>query len=258
MVVLGANRDRWLTEFGALGYPVMDATTGFAPDGQRAVFENGGVFSRGNFADRALVATVSPNQLACFLRGRIEQAFRNAQATITLGLLSADIDLGIEGAVNVLRVSDWSYGFWRSDPRRVTFEINGFNSAGLPGPDATFRIELTLGFALLPALAQEPTAKNVTVSLRGGQVHVDGPGHEFLAPALRDQIRGLFSAQPGGPLTPIVVQPTIPADLRVMSLITNTQGGLDFLLEPSIPNGIEGQFRRLALQNALTTAFPPC
>ena len=69
--------------------------------------------------------------------------------TFDKALKAADPDLGIEGGVNVLNVSDWGYGFWESRKRMITYEINGFYSNGIPYvADPTFRLELQFLFAL--------------------------------------------------------------------------------------------------------------
>lgn len=254
MAVLGANRDQWLTQFGELGYPVADQSGTLASPEQRALFENGGVFSKGPVAARALVARVTPQRLACFVRAGLDALFQGMDSTLQVGLLSADLDLGIEGPIGVLHVSDWGYGFWTSEPRRVTYDIHGFNSTGTPGPDPTFRLEMTLEFALLRLQPEEPAAKMVTMALKRLGIHTSGIGHDLLA----DLIGGGFREAPGGPFVPRRIPQAIPAEARVMGLVTTPQGGLDFLVEPSIPDPASGVARRDMVQAALDTVFPAC
>src|SRR5260370_34531430 len=142
MMVRGVIRDMWAAqgwENSQFGYPVIDylTTTGNPPEHWNG-FQNGGIYSKNNIAAEALVAEIAPQDLTALVRKTFEKALK-----------AADSDLGIEGGVNVLNISDWGFGFWESRKRMITYEINGFYSNGIPFvPDATFRLELQFLFAL--------------------------------------------------------------------------------------------------------------
>ncbi len=142
MMVRGVIRDMWAAqgwENSQFGYPVIDylTTTGNPPEHWNG-FQNGGIYSKNNIAAEALVAEIAPQDLTDLVRKTFDKALK-----------AADSDLGIEGGVNVLNISDWGFGFWESRKRMITYEINGFYSNGIPFvPDATFRLELQFLFAL--------------------------------------------------------------------------------------------------------------
>lgn len=140
MMVRGAIRDMWAAqgwENSQFGYPVIDWLTGNPPEHWNG-FQNGGIYSKGDIAAQALVAEIAPQDLTDLVR-----------KTFDTVLKAADPDLGIEGGVNVLNVSDWGFGFWESRKRLITFELNGFYSNGIPYvADPTFRLELQFLFAL--------------------------------------------------------------------------------------------------------------
>lgn len=144
MVVRGPIRDRWASqgwEGSTFGYPIADYVTRPGTTTEFwGGFQNGAIYSNGNVADEALVVDLDPQTLTNLVRKTFDTRFK-----------AADDDLGIEGGVNILGISDWGYGFWESTPRTITYAINGFYSIGYPGviPDPTFRLELTFQFELL-------------------------------------------------------------------------------------------------------------
>jgi hypothetical protein len=142
MMVRGVIRDMWAAqgwENSQFGYPVIDylTTTGNPPEHWNG-FQNGGIYSKNDIAAEALIAEIAAQDLTDLVRKTFDKALK-----------AADPDLGIEGGVNVLNVSDWGFGFWESRKRIITYEINGFYSNGLPlVADPTFRLELQFLFAL--------------------------------------------------------------------------------------------------------------
>jgi hypothetical protein len=137
MMVRGVIRDMWAAQgweaSEEFGFPVIDylTTTGNPPEHWNG-FQNGGIYSKNNIAAEAIVAEIDPEALTGLVRKTFDKALK-----------AADPDLGIEGGVNVLNISDWGYGFWESRKRMITYEINGFYSNGIPlVADPTFRLEL--------------------------------------------------------------------------------------------------------------------
>ena len=125
MMIHTALRNLWASqgwERGFLGYPVADQhrKVFFNPAAQPAqyweFFQNGAIFASKFEAAPALIAELSLPKLATLIRQFFDAAFHDANS-----------DLGIEGGINLLRVSDWSFGFWASVPRNATFEIQGFH-----------------------------------------------------------------------------------------------------------------------------------
>jgi hypothetical protein len=155
MVVRGPIRDKWASqgwEGSSFGYPIADYVTRPGTSTEFwGGFQNGAIYSKGNVADEALIVDLDPQTLTNLVRKTFDTRFK-----------AADEDLGIEGGVNVLGISDWGYGFWESTPRTITYGINGFYSIGYPGviPDPTFHLELTFQFELLWQKSQftEPKA----------------------------------------------------------------------------------------------------
>jgi LGFP repeat-containing protein len=144
MVVRGPIRDRWASEGwerSTFGYPIADFVRrpGTATEFWGG-FQNGAIFSKDAIVQDALVVELDPQIIARLVRKTFDTRFK-----------AADDDLGIQGGVNILNVSDWGYGFWESTPRTISYEINGFYSIGYPGviPDPTFRLALTFQFELL-------------------------------------------------------------------------------------------------------------
>jgi LGFP repeat len=143
MVVRGAIRDMWAMqgwERSSFGYPVADYFTKTTnPPEYWGGFQNGAIYSNNNIPAEALVAEIAPQDLTNQVRKTFDQALKAASS-----------DLGIEGGVNVLNISDWGYGFWESSKRTITYEIHGFYSHGIPFvPDPTFRLELQFQFGLV-------------------------------------------------------------------------------------------------------------
>jgi len=142
MVVRGSIRDMWAAQGWEtnerFAYPIADH---FTKTGNPAEFwggfQNGAMYSKNAIAAEALVAEIAPQELTKLVRKTFDQALK-----------AADSDLGIEGGVNVLNISNWGFGFWESKKRMVTYEIHGFYS--LPAvPDPTFRLELQFQFGLI-------------------------------------------------------------------------------------------------------------
>jgi hypothetical protein len=143
MVVRGPIRDMWASqgwERSPFGYPIADylTKTGNPPE-YWGGFQNGAIYSHSGIPEEALVVELAPQDLTSLVRKTFDEKLK-----------AADSDLGIQGGVNVLNISDWGYGFWESTPRTITYEINGFYSNGIPlTADATFRLELKFQFELL-------------------------------------------------------------------------------------------------------------
>lgn len=123
MMVRGVIRDMWAAQgwenSQEFGYPVIDylTTTGNPPEHWNG-FQNSGIYSKNDIAAEALFAQISPEDLTGLVRKTFDKALK-----------AADPDLGIEGGVNVLNVSDWGYGFWESRKRTITYEINEIGRA---------------------------------------------------------------------------------------------------------------------------------
>ena len=165
--------------------------------------------------------------------------------TFDRALKEADSDLGIEGGVNVLNISDWSFGFWESQKRMITYEIHGFYSNGIPAiPDPTFRLELQFLFGLTwENTFTEPMAKTLVIYLKHWKISTSGVGHGELFDALVDKVPKKF---------PFPVQ-TIPAEALLIDILVTPQGGLNFLLEPNVDFPPIGEFRRNLFQTQLNS-----
>jgi hypothetical protein len=220
MAVHGAIRDLWASqgwERSFFGYPVVDqhrkvvSNQAAATPQYWTIFQNGAIFSLGNQAAPALVAELPPHKVAQLVRSFFDAA-----------LHETDDDLGIEGGVNILRVTDWRFGFWASGPRQVTFEIQGFHSNPIVA-DTTFRLELTFEFGLTwgPSFT-EPVDKTFVIYLKNLRVDTSGIGHGTLHDRLRDAILDKFK-------TPFPVR-TIPAQqARLIDILTTRTGGAPIL-----------------------------
>ncbi len=143
MGIRGAMRSMWAAEGwerSKFGYPIADFVTKSGnPPEFWAGFQDGAIYSKNNIAAEALAVDIEPPVLANLVRNFFDRELK-----------AADSDLGIEGGVNILRVTDWGFGFWESTPRTITYEIYGFYSHGFPiAPDPVFRLELEFQFELL-------------------------------------------------------------------------------------------------------------
>jgi hypothetical protein len=250
MAVHGAIRDLWASlgwEHSFFGYPVQDqhriVQQPLNESQHVALFENGGLFSSGPQAEPALIAQLLPEHVAALVRRFFDDRFHD-QNRVFFG--AGLPNLGIEGPVTILHVSDWEHGFWASRPRQVTFVVNGFNSL-VPHPlvpDPTFRLEVTLEFGLSWEMAfTGPVNKTLTAALTRLHVHTSGIGHQQLHEALRDGILAAFQQ-------PVAIR-TIPAEAHLMGIVTTKAGGLQFLIEPTIPDPVVGRIRRMSVQREL-------
>ena len=162
---------------------------------------------------------------------------------INSAVKEADSAMGIQGGANLTRVDGWGYGFWASQPRRVTFVISGFHDNGLL-PDTTFQMEMTLEFGLTWANSfTEPMDKTLVAYLKYLKIDTNGLGHETLLNGLRDGISNKFKDG-------LVIR-TIPAAALLIGVEVTAAGGMQFLLEPNISSPIEGNLRRYIFQSQL-------
>ena len=243
MMVRGAIRDMWAAqgwENSAFGYPIADEHRKviFNPVGNPpefwSKFQNGAIYSKNNIAAAAVVADIAPQDLTNLVRKTFDQALKDA-----------DSDLGIEGGVNVLNISDWSFGFWESQKRTITYEIHGFYSNGIPGiPDPTFRLELQFLFGLTwENTFTEPINKTLIIYLKHWKISTSGVGNGELFDNLVEKVPKKF---------PFPVQ-LIPAEALLIDILVTPQGGLNFLLEPNVDFPPIGEFRRNIFQTQLNS-----
>jgi hypothetical protein len=240
MMLHTALRNLWASqgwERGFFGYPVADqhrkvfTNPAAQPAQYWEFFQNGAIFASKFEAAPALIAELSPPKLATLVRQMFDSAFHEA-----------DSNLGIEGGVNLLRVSDWSYGFWASVPRNATYEIQGFYKHPLSQfpiiggilpdvePDTTFRLELTLEFGLSwPNSFTEPAWKTLTVSLLRLYVHTSGIGNGSLHDKLDSAIWNKFKE-------PLAIKDIPVYDAKFIGILLTQTGALQFLLEPDLGN----------------------
>lgn len=131
MMVQGRVRTEWENqgwERGPMGYPVRDQQhmpplrPTDHPNLGWCLFQNGALFSIAGAGATATVVDITPDQM----RSKIRTFF-------DLALKAKDPQLGLEAQVDLVAVSDWSYGFWAAAPRSITFGLHGFrnNSDGL-------------------------------------------------------------------------------------------------------------------------------
>ena len=243
MMVRGAIRDMWAAqgwENSAFGYPIADEHRKviFNPVGNPpefwSKFQNGAIYSKNNIAAAAVVADIAPQDLTNLVRKTFDRALKDA-----------DSDLGIEGGVNVLNISDWSFGFWESQKRTITYEIHGFYSNGIPGiPDPTFRLELQFLFGLTwENTFTEPINKTLIIYLKHWKISTSGVGNGELFDNLVEKVPKKF---------PFPVQ-LIPAEALLIDILVTPQGGLNFLLEPNVDFPPIGEFRRNIFQTQLNS-----
>jgi hypothetical protein len=257
MMTHTAIRDNWTTqgaEHGFLGYPVSDQHKKVFrdPAAQPAAFweffENGAIFGSRFETAPALVAELTPPKLATLVRQFFDKAFHDAGVT-KFGPLQIELgELGIEGGLNILSVSNWSYNFWQSVPRHVTYEINGFMKNPIV-PDATFRLEVTLEFGLSwPNSFTEPAWKTLIVSLIKLHVHTSGVGNGPLFSGLTSQILEKFKE-------PVAVKDIPVNGSKLIGILLTKQGGLQILLEPTLGNP-DFTLNRVFVQQELDNLVP--
>ena len=247
MMVRGAIRDMWASRGWELGfgYPVSDPHRKRflnpigKPEEYSSTFQKGAIYSKGNATAEAFIAELLPDELANVVRKTFDKALKEA-----------DEDLGIEGGVNILNVSDWGFDFWASRKRVITFEIQGFYSNGIPTiPDPTFRLELQFLFGLTRATPSNLIAEDedsidkmfVIYLNRPPYISTSGVGHGTLFDRLNEELPKKF---------PFAVR-TIPAEALLMDLLVTPQGGLQFLLEPGVDFPGSGSHRRDIFQSQL-------
>ena len=255
MMLHTALRDLWASqgwERGSLGYPVTDQhrEVYVDPSAQPAhywqIFQNGALYASKFEAAPALVAELSPPKLATLIRKYFDDAFHDH-----------DSNLGIEGGINLVSVSDWRFGFWSSVPRNVTYEIQGFYHIpnnkfpliGLIGPDPTFRLVLTFEFGLSwPNSFVEPSFRTLTLSLLRLEAHTSGIGNGDLLNELTSAILDKFKV-------PIPLKDIPTKDSKFFGILLTQAGALQFLLEPTL--GDPGfTLNKLLFQNELDALVP--
>ncbi len=246
MMVSGPIRDMWASrgwEVG-FGYPVSDPhRKGFLnpigkPEEYSSTFQKGVIYSKGSSTAEAFIAELLPHELAHVVRKTFDKALKEA-----------DEDLGIEGPVKILNVSDWSFDFWASRKRVITFEIHGFYSTGTPVPDPTFRLELQFLFGLTRAHPTNTIAEDedsvdkmfVIYLNRPPLISTSGVGHGELKSRLNEEIPKKF---------PFAMK-VIPAAALLIDILMTPQGGLQFLLQPGVDFLGSGSHRRDVFQTEL-------
>ena len=261
MMVRGVIRDLWASqgwETGPMGYPVADEYRlpplfypRDNPDVAWSLFENGALFSKGNAVAPAVVANLSRDALKNLIRTFFDR-----------GLKQNSEDLGLEAQVDLLSVSGWSYGFWRSLPRTITYRLHGFHDNGWL-PDTTFEIEIRLRFALASALSfTYPTHMSLTAALDWLRVKASGLGSGEASTKIFKGVNETFYRGKPDPNHPEVpngaifitsfptgVNQTGTGNIDVIDVLTTAQGGLQVLLNP-LPPSI-GTFRRNIAQNQI-------
>ncbi len=242
MMVRGAIRNLWAQqgwENSSFGYPIADEHRKVVfnpinkPSEFWSEFQNGAIYSKNNVAMPAVEAEIAPSDLTGLVRKTFDRALKEE-----------DGDLGIEGGVNILNISDWSSGgLFFSRQRMITYEIHGFYSNGIPFvPDPTFRLELQFLFGLTWENSfSEPIAKTLTIYLNHWRISTSGVGHGELHDRLVKGVPNKF---------PFPVQ-TIPPEALLIDVLTTAQGGLKFLLEPDVDFPGIGQIRRTLFQTEL-------
>jgi hypothetical protein len=261
MAVRGAIRNLWASqgwERGPMGYPVADEYRlppllypRDNPDIAWSLFQNGALFSKANAAATALAADISRDALKGLIRTFFDR-----------GLKAASSDLGLEAQVDLLGVSGWGYGFWRSLPRTISYRLHGFHDNGLL-PDTTFEIDVRLRFALAAAMSfTYPAFMTLIATLDGLSVTAHGLGSGTASKRIHDGVRAAFFRGGPDPAHPEVpdgavfiaafptgVNQTGSGNIDVIDVLTTAQGGLQVLVNPLPPSF--GGFRRVFAQNQI-------
>lgn len=262
MMVRGAVRDLWASqgwERGPLGYPVQDEyrmvtnSPNQEPVTTWSMFQNGAIFhTAGQPAMVAATAELTPPQLRTAVRSQFDKVFHQSPDNV-----------GLQPEVETLDVTNWSHGFWKSSPRRVTFQLHGFHDNGL-APDQNFTIDVQLSFDTgFQYSFTEPTTKFLIAGLDYLRVTTTGLFNQAVTDGV---FRGIWNTffppggpDPGSPWLPngwISLAP-IPtgADLHgggtvidVIGILVTQAGGLQILLNPVPPFG---QFRQMRAQEQL-------
>jgi len=260
MMVRGNIRTVWAGqgwEMGPLGYPVRDehqmvTMTPFAdPKIFWSFFQNGAILSSIDGAAVALTADLAPDVLRRVVRRFFDQGFH-----------AQDVNIGLEAAVETLDISGWSYGFWASEPREITFRLHGFHDNGAL-PDTTFELDVRLAFgtATQPSFI-EPGSFTLAIGLRSVKVTAHGLGSGSVADGVKDGVWEAFYPKDGpDPSTPwipygwrAIQEVPTGADphgksIDVLGILVTQAGGLSVLLNP-VPS-IAGAFRKMIAQQKL-------
>jgi hypothetical protein len=265
MMVRGAIRDLWASqgwETGPLGYPVQDEyrmvtyAPGKDPVTAWSMFQNGAIFyTDGQPATVAAVVELTPEQLRTAIRRQFDTNFHKSPENVAL-----------QPQIETLDVSSWGYGFWKSSPRKVTFQLHGFHDNGL-APDQDFVIQVQLTFdTVWQDSFTEPTTKFLVAGLDYLHVHSSGLYNQAVTDGVFNGIWNTFFPPAGpDPSTPscvpngwIQVGDPIPtgADLNgtggvidVIGILITQEGGLQILLNPVPPT--PAALRKLFAQRQL-------
>lgn len=253
MLVRGVIRNQWASngwERGPMGYPVADEyrlrpfnAAQDHPDVAWSLFQNGAIFSKGDAVANAVTANLPPDALKNMIRTFFDR-----------GLKKGDSNLGLEARVDFVSVSNWSYGFWGSIPRSITYRLHGFYDDGSlnPIPDPTFEIEVQLLFGLAsPQTFTYPSFQSLYAALGTLSVSASGVGAGKISKRISDGIEQTFKR--GGPdpehpevsdgavfitTFPTGVDQKGSGNIDVIGVLTTAQGGLQVLLNPlPVPSG---------------------
>jgi hypothetical protein len=242
MMVRGPILETWGDqgfEKGPLGYPVMDEyrfrtmSPSKDPVTLWSLFQNGAIMSTPEFSEGVvhlpagtevtLTSDIPPDALRRLVRKKFDEGFHKSPDNV-----------GLQPQVETLAVSDWSYGFWASRPRMITFRLHGFRDNGL-APDTDFELEVRLRFGLSwsPTFT-EPVTKSVVVELDSVSVTAHGPGSGSVADGVSQGVADQFG------------EPQVIADIPVggsltgrppdyIGLLVTMNGGLQILVNPIGP-----------------------
>lgn len=256
-MVRGGIRNLWASqgwERGPMGYPVADEydlpplnAVQDHPDIAWSLFQNGAILSKGEVAANAVTANILPDALKNMIRTFFDR-----------GLKKGNSDLGLEAQVDFVSVSDWSYGFWGSIPRSITYRLHGFHDNGAL-PDTTFEIEVQLTFGLAsPQMFTYPPVQSLYAALGFLSVHASGLGSDKVSNGIFDGVHNTFYR--GGPdpehsevrdgavfiaSFPTGVNQTGSGNIDVIGVLTTALGGLQVLLNP-LPPTIGGVRQEIA------------
>jgi hypothetical protein len=251
-VLFSTIRDSWRQqggEGGPLGYPVKDlqrwptTNTQTDPAILYSIFQSGdGIVNITNTGfGNALIAKIDRDPLSVLVRKQFD-----------IRLKQVDDSLGLDAAVTIPVVSDWSADFVASSNRVITYHLSGFHSNPVV-PDTTFVVEIGLRFRLqMPAVLGGPGSTDkasLLVEMVPGSLKVQtfGIGAGTLQTRLQDGITDAFK-------DPIVVTDTIQiADDStgpvILDMTVTANADLHFLVNP-VPKDV-GNFRQLVAQRTI-------
>jgi hypothetical protein len=244
MMVRGAVRDVWASqgwERGPLRYPVEDQyqmrTSSPATDPETfwCLFENGAILSSKDGKAVALAADIKADQLQTLVRAQFAQQMQKSPDNV-----------GLHPQIDTLSIGDWSYGFWKSVGRKITYRLYGFHDNGLVAPDTNFTADVELGFDLVwPDQFSEPDPKTLVAGLFSVNVNATGLGSQTLADKVASGIHDGFYP-PDGPDPDAQYVPAgwrkvtdIPTgaqpdgtDINVIGILITQSGVLQILVNP--------------------------